>query len=106
MYKHHFGAQRKYVYLHFPNEVDVKNLTCIRSVSSPLREHVKKKLAFLADASAKDLTPPPSELFADIAILCKFSFYIYKYIMFLKQEKPEMDDFERKKDFGFKGKFQ
>ena len=24
--------------------------------------------------------------------------------MFLKQEKPEMDDFERKKNFGSKGK--
>ena len=24
--------------------------------------------------------------------------------MFLKQEKPEMDDFEEKKNFGFKGK--
>ena len=35
--------------------------------------------------------PPPSELLADIAI-----FYMYNY-MFLKQEKPEMDDFEKKK---------
>ena len=25
--------------------------------------------------------------------------------MFLKQEKPKMDDFERKKKFGFKGKY-
>ena len=25
--------------------------------------------------------------------------------MFLKHEKPEMDDFERKKKFGSKGKF-
>ena len=25
--------------------------------------------------------------------------------MFLKQEKPEKDDFERKEYFGFKGKF-
>ena len=26
--------------------------------------------------------------------------------MFLKQEKPEMDDFERKEYFAFKGKFK
>ena len=35
------------------------------------------------------------------------SFYMYTYsyvYMFLKQEKPEMDDFEEEKNFGSKGK--
>ena len=46
------------------------------------------------DTSAKALTPPPC-LLADVAILCNF-FKMYKYDMFLKQKRPEMDDFERK----------
>ena len=32
-------------------------------------------------------------------------FYMYEYTyMFLKQEKPEMDDYQRKKTFGYIGK--
>ena len=31
---------------------------------------------------AKALTPPPLELLADIAILCKF-YYVYKYVCFV-----------------------
>ena len=54
----------------------------------------KKKLAFLASTSTKALTPPPLLLIADIAILCNFFLLIWIY-MFLKQEKPEMDDFEK-----------
>ena len=38
------------------------------------------------------LTPPPEQVF-----------YMYKY-MCLKQEKSEMEDFERKKNFCSKGK--
>ena len=39
------------------------------------RKHVKKKFAFLVDASAKALTPPPlPERLADIAIVCKLLF--------------------------------
>ena len=49
------------------------------------------------DASAKALTPPPSpELLADARFYESGFFYMYKY-MLLKQENPEMDDFERKK---------
>ena len=53
-----------------------------------------KKTCFFEYGSAKALTP---ELLADIAIWWKFV-YIYNYVCFCKQqEKPEMDDFERKK---------
>ena len=40
---------------------------------------------------------------ADIAILCKFFLKSMKYL-FLKQKKFEMYDFERKTNFGSKGK--
>ena len=66
--------------------------------------HVKNTFilsSFLAEASAKALTPPP-KLLADTRFYAIF-FYMYKYICFL-QEKPLMDDFERKKNVGTKGK--
>ena len=64
-------------------------------------EHVKK-LALLAPASAKALNPPPPhELLADIA---SFFTSINIYI-FLKQERPEMDDFYRKKNLAVKEKY-
>ena len=66
-----------------------------------IRENVKK-LAFLADAPFKAFTPPPSR-----ADFMQVFFYMYTYIyiyMFLKQEKPAMDDFERKRKFGYKWK--
>ena len=37
---------------------------------------------------------PPPELLEDIVILCKFFINVH---ICLKQERPEMDDFERKK---------
>ena len=53
-----------------------------------------KKLAFLADTSAKPLTsPPPSCQEDDVEIY-----------MFLKQERNDMDDFERRKKIGCKSK--
>ena len=54
-----------------------------------------KKIAFLTDAPAKAQTPRPTELLDGTEILCKFFFTCIKY-MFLNQEKPEMDDFERR----------
>ena len=48
------------------------------------REHVKKKIS--------GLFPQPPDLLPEIAIVGKFLFYMCKYICFLKQEKPEMDE--------------
>ena len=63
----------------------------------------KKKLAFLADASAKASTPHPLAVGGQRDFL--LFFYMYKYVyMFLKQERPEMDDFERRINFGCKEK--
>ena len=66
----------------------------------------QKKLAFLADASAKASPPPP---LAPLAVVGQrvflLLFYMYKYVyMFFKQERPEMDDFERRINFGCKEK--
>ena len=53
---------------------------------------VKKKLAFLADS-----------VVSRRSILCQF-FLTNINIYVLKQEKPEMDNFERRKNVGSKGK--
>ena len=47
--------------------------------------------------SAKGLDPPP-ELLAFFKIIC-----INIYFYFILQEKPEMDEFQRKKNFGSNG---
>ena len=61
--------------------------------------YVKKKLAFLADTEAKALItphPPTPPAVSGRSGCMQFFFFIDTY-MFLRQEKPEMDDFERKK---------
>ena len=62
----------------------------------------KKKLLFLTEASSKALTPPPPKLLEDTASVERF-FFMYEY-MFLKQERPKMNDFKQTKKFGWKGK--
>ena len=67
------------------------NVSAIKALGS-----TSKKIAFLADASAKALTPPLSCLrtldFMEVFFECK------KIYMFLEQQqKPEMDDFEEEK---------
>ena len=51
----------------------------------------KKKLAFVADASDKSLTLPFPSCQRTLKQMQVF-LHLYNY-MFLKQEKPEMDDF-------------
>ena len=58
-----------------------------------LREHVKK-LAFLADASAKALTPQPLVVSGRSDFLQAF-LHVHINIYVLKQERPDKDDFER-----------
>ena len=66
----------------------------------------RKKIAFLAEA----LTPRPPPLafsghFMRVYASCFFTCINIKYMyMFLKQERPKVDDYERKKNFGQKGK--
>ena len=52
----------------------------------------KKKFALFADATAKAQTPPPLAVSRHVQII----------YMFLKQEDPEIDDFERKKNLVLK----
>ena len=67
------------------------------------REHVKRNVILSRRARLGGGAPhPPPQQLADIAILCIF---LHEYIyLFVKQEKPEMDDL--KKNFGPKGKIQ
>ena len=48
-------------------------------------ESASKKIAYLSPQ--RPWWPPPSLLFADIAILCKFFFYIYQYICMFHKKK-------------------
>ena len=65
---------------------------------------MSKKFAFLFDASIKASNPPsPPRAVSGRSILCKF-FYMYKN-MFLKQEKPEMDDFGEENTLVLKEKY-
>ena len=55
----------------------------------PLREHVKKKFAFLAGHSAKALTPPPVS--GTKVILGKFFLHIDIHIYVFEISKPDME---------------
>ena len=62
-----------------------------------------KTLKFLADMSAKTLSPPPLCLHGHISK--NFSFSCIK-VYDLKRERPETDDFEIKKNLVVKEKYE
>ena len=63
-----------------------------------LRKAVQKKRTFLADMSAKALSPPP--LCVNRNMRKKQVFFSYIKYIFLKLESPETDDFALKKISG------
>ena len=56
--------------------------------------------------SAKALSPPPPPPMPERTYeqKCKFVFFMYISIMFLKRERPETDDFVIKKIYGWEEK--